>query len=164
MDSIPEASKRVAAAAAHVGMAIEVTEFPAGTKTAPEAAAAVGCELAAIVKSLVFMVDDRPVVALLPGDLRLSPAKLAAAAGGEAARRASLEEARRATGFAPGGTPPFGYPAPLPVYYERRLERHRQLWAAAGTPRTVFAVDFGSLVEAAGAVAADLAEDSAGGG
>ncbi|MGA7272351.1 MAG: YbaK/EbsC family protein, partial [Acidimicrobiia bacterium] len=74
--------QRVVEAAAQAGLVIEVREFPQGTKTAADAAAAIGCEVAAIVKSLVFAVDDEPVVALVPGDRRLEPRRLAEAAGG----------------------------------------------------------------------------------
>ena len=78
-----------------------------------------GCELSAIAKSLVFMVDEVPVVALLSGDTRLDTDRLAATAGGSSARRASLEEARAATGYAAGGTPAFGYSTPVRVFVDR---------------------------------------------
>src|ERR1700752_266257 len=99
----------VAAAAAAEGLAIEVRRFPEGTRTAADAARAVGCEVAQIVKSLVFIVDDRPVVALVSGANRVNLEKLANAAGGTSARRADGDEARAATGFAIGGVPPFGH-------------------------------------------------------
>jgi prolyl-tRNA editing enzyme YbaK/EbsC (Cys-tRNA(Pro) deacylase) len=121
-----------------------VRVFPEGTKTAEDAAAAIGCAVAAIVKSLVFVVDvngvSTPVIALVPGDLRLDTSKLAQAAGGDTARRASLEEVRAATGYAAGGTPPFGHATPLRVFADPRLRRHDPLWAAAGTPTTVFPI------------------------
>lgn len=156
--TLPGATERVVAAALAAGLAINVRTFPEGTKTSAEAAAAVGCPVSAIVKSLVFMVDDRPVVGLLPGDRRLDTAKLAAAAGGLAARRASLDEVRDATGYAAGGTPPFGYPAPVPVYADPGLRRHGEVWAAGGTPTTVFPIALDALVEVSGAVWVDLAE------
>lgn len=136
--TLPAASQRVVAAAESLGLAIEVQEFPAGTKTAADAAAAIGCPVAAIVKSLVFMVDDEPVVALVPGDRRLDPDLLAATAGGGNVRRAGLEEVREATGFAAGGTPPFGYARVLRVFADYELKRHDPVWAAGGTPTTVF--------------------------
>ena len=156
--TIPDASQRVITAGEALGVVVDVSFFPEGTKTSADAAAAIGCELSAIVKSLVFMVDDRPVVALVPGDLRLDPAKLAAALGGEEARRASLEEAREATGFAAGGTPPFGHSEPLPVLADEGLRRHQALWAAAGTPTTVFPIGLDDLIRASGARWADVAE------
>lgn len=142
---MPPASQRVVDAAAAHGVEIDVTEFPEGTKTAVDAANAIGCDVAAIVKSLVFTVDERPVVALVPGDLRLEPSKLAAAAGGSVAARASLETVRQATGFAAGGTPPFGHATDLAVFADPALRRHDPVWAAAGTPRTVFPISIADL-------------------
>ncbi len=154
---LPPASQRVVAAAAALGLDIDVHEFPEGTKTSADAARAVGCEVSAIAKSLVFMVDDRPVVVLMPGDLRLDPAKLARAAGGAAARRASLDEARTATGFGAGGTPAFGHATPIRVFADPQLQRHDEVWSAAGTPTTVYPVALADLIAASGAEWADLA-------
>jgi prolyl-tRNA editing enzyme YbaK/EbsC (Cys-tRNA(Pro) deacylase) len=78
--------------------------------------------------------------------------------GAEAARRATLEEAREATGFAAGGTPPFGYPGPLRVFADLALQRHDLVWAAGGTPTTVFPILLSDLVSAAGAEWVDVAE------
>ncbi len=142
---LPNASQRVAAAASSSGLAIDVRHFPEGTKTAAEAAAAIGCEVAAIVKSLVFTVDREPVVALVPGDRRLDPDKLAQAAGGGSVERASLEVVRRVTGFAAGGTPPFGHATPVPIFADHALRRHDPVWAAAGTPATVFPISLDDL-------------------
>lgn len=156
--SIPPASGRVVEAARALGLDIEIHEFPDGTKTSADAAAAVGCELSAIAKSLVFMADGQAVVAILPGDRRLDTAKLAAVVGAAAVRRASLDEARAATGFAAGGTPAFGYPDRLPVFMDLGLRRHEVVWSAAGTPTTVYPVDRARLLAASGAIEADLAE------
>jgi len=139
---LPSASRRLLDS---VGFAADVHVFPEGTKTAEDAARAIGCEVAAIVKSLVFVVDDDPVVDLVPGDLRLDTAKLAAAAGGTAAKRASLEQVRDATGFAAGGTPPFGHARPLRVFADPALARHDPVWCAAGTPTTVFPISLADL-------------------
>ena len=132
------------------GLNADVRLFPDGTKTAADAAAAIGCDVAAIVKSLVFVVihsdgDEQPVVALVPGDKRLDTAKLAAAAGAVSSRRASLDEVRDATGYAAGGTPPFGYPAPLTVYADPSMKRHDPVWTAGGTPTTVFPISLANL-------------------
>ena len=155
---LPDASNRVIEAARRLGLDLTIHHFPDGTKTSADAAAAVGCELSAIAKSIVFMADERPVVAILPGDRRLDPVKLAKAVGAEKARRASLDEARRATGFAAGGTPAFGYPAPIPVYLDQGLEIHEQVWSAAGTPTTVYPIALADLIRASRARVADLAE------
>jgi prolyl-tRNA editing enzyme YbaK/EbsC (Cys-tRNA(Pro) deacylase) len=146
----------LAAAAARLGLDLEVREFPEGTRTAADAASAIGCEVSAIVKSLVFVAGGRPVVALVPGDRRLDTARLAAAAGATGARRATLDEVREATGFAAGGTPPFGHATPVEVYADTALRRHAEVWAAAGTPTTVFPISPDRLAEAAGAAWADL--------
>lgn len=132
----------------------KVREFPEGTKTAQDAANAIGCPVAAIVKSLVFVVEgdtgSEPVVALVPGDLMLDTGKLAAAAGAVRARRATLEEVRDATGFAAGGTPPFGHARELKVFADPRLKRNDPVWAAGGTPTTVFPIRISELEELSG--------------
>lgn len=134
-----------------LGLEIDIHLFPDGTKTSQDAADAVGCELSAIAKSLVFMVDDSPVVAFLSGDTRLDTAALAAAMGGQEARRATLEEARMHTGFAAGGTPPFGHSTPIPILADRALQRHGDVWSAGGTPTTVFPIALEDLVRVTGA-------------
>ena len=143
--TLPQASERVKAAAFDLGLEISVSEFPAGTKTAADAAAAIGCPVAAIVKSLVFMAGDEPVVALVPGDLRLDPAKLEIETGMSPVRRASLSEVRKATGFAAGGTPPFGHQQPIRVFADEQLRRNDPVWAAGGTPSTVFPISLEDL-------------------
>jgi prolyl-tRNA editing enzyme YbaK/EbsC (Cys-tRNA(Pro) deacylase) len=143
-------------AARAAGVEPEVRRFPEGTKTAGDAARAIGCDVAQIVKSLVFVVDDRPVVAFTSGANRVDPAKLAAAAAGTAARRATPEEARAATGFAVGGTPPFGYPGPVPAYLDPDLLGFEEVWAAAGTPDAVFPLAPEELERVAGAIRADF--------
>ena len=142
---MPSATERVLAAARTSGLHLEVRQFPAGTKTAADAAAAIGCSVAAIVKSLVFVVGQEPVLALVPGDLMLDPKKLEVAAGTGPARRATLEEVRSATGFAAGGTPPFGHIQEIRVFADEALRRNDPVWAAAGTPTTVFAISLRDL-------------------
>lgn len=145
---LPEASQRLMTGTPGFAMAIRF--FPEGTKTAEDAAAAIGCPVAAIVKSLVFVVSDgqgneEPVVALIPGDLRLDPKALASTAGAIDSRRASLEEVRQATGYSAGGTPPFGHLNALRVFADPALRRHDPVWAAAGTPTTVFPISIEDL-------------------
>ena len=138
-------TRRLVEIAAEHGLAMEVADFPEGTKTAVDAAAAIGCDVAAIVKSLVFLVGDKPVVALVPGDRRLDTDALSDVAGGGRVERASLETVREATGYVAGGTPPFGHATPLPVYADIALRRHDPLWAAGGTPSTVFPISIVDL-------------------
>lgn len=139
---LPRASRRLFEA---VDLDAEIRVFPAGTKTAEDAANAIGCPVAAIVKSLVFVVGEEPVVALVPGDLRLDTERLASVAGAAAARRATLDEVKEATGYAAGGTPPFGHARRLRVFADPALRRHDPVWAAAGTPTTVFPISLSDL-------------------
>ena len=135
---------------------IEVRTFPAGTRTAEAAARAVGCDVGQIVKSLVFAVDGRPVVALVSGANRVDLEKLGGVAGGQVVK-ATAELARQATGYAIGGVPPFGHASPLPVFVDRDLLHHQLVWAAAGRPDAVFAIQPQRLAELSAAVPADLA-------
>lgn len=143
-------------AARALGLDLEVREFPQGTRTADDAAAAIGCAVAQIVKSLVFVVDDQAVVALVGGADRLDEARLADAAGGRSARRATADEARLATGYAVGGVPPFGHAQPLRVFVDDALLEHDVVWAAAGTPTRVFAIAPDALIGAAAAAVATV--------
>jgi prolyl-tRNA editing enzyme YbaK/EbsC (Cys-tRNA(Pro) deacylase) len=153
----PPATERVIKAAAERGSTIEPVVFAEGTKTSADAAAQVGCELSAIAKSIVFMVDGQAVVVILSGDRRVDTGKLAQLLGAGDVGRASLEEARRATGFAAGGTPAFGYPHPLTVLIDEGLQRHDEVWSAAGTPTTVYPIALAELVAISGGTFADLA-------
>jgi Cys-tRNA(Pro) deacylase len=153
---------RVAAAAAGAGVTISVRRFPEGTRTAEDAARAVGCAVSQIVKSLVFMADGEPVIALVSGSDRLDPHRLAAAVGAAHVRRADGDEARAATGFAIGGVPPFGHERPLRVVIDERLLLQPEVWAAAGLPDAVFPMLPQDLARVAGAQRAAIAADPAG--
>ena len=109
------------------GVDVFPREFPQGTRTAADAAAAIGVELGQIVKSLVFLVDGRPVVALMSGSNRLDEDRLAAVAGGVKARRADANAAREATGFPIGGVPPFGHRIDVPVFVDQMEEAQATL-------------------------------------
>jgi prolyl-tRNA editing enzyme YbaK/EbsC (Cys-tRNA(Pro) deacylase) len=152
------AIERFTGAARELGIEPQIRRFPEGTKTAADAAAAIGCELAQIVKSLVFMASDRPVIAFTSGANRVDPAKLARVVGATSARRATPEEARDATGFAVGGTPPFGHPQPVRSYVDPALLAFQEIWAAAGTPDSVFPLTPSELQGATGAETADFTE------
>lgn len=155
--SPPNVTAVVEAAKAH-GLAIEVREFPAGTRTADDAAAAIGVDVAQIVKSLAFRVDDRIVMALVSGPDRLDEAKLAAVAGGTEVARADADGVREATGYPIGGVPPFGHRSPLPTFVDRHLLDHDEVWAAAGTPDAVFRITPEELRRTARAEVAVLKE------
>lgn len=151
-------TERVAIAARAAGLEIDIERFPEGTRTAADAARAVGCEVSQIVKSLVFMAGDAPILALVSGANRVDLDKLARAAGTDAVRRADGDEARAATGFGIGGVPPFGHSTPLAVLVDRDLASHDRLWAAAGLPDAVFAIAPDDLVRASGGRVVDIAE------
>lgn len=155
---LPEASRRLLETVP--GLDTEIQFFPEGTKTAADAAAAIGCPVSAIVKSLVFVVVsatiEEPVVALVPGDLRLDTGKLAEVAGADSSRRASLDEVREATGYSAGGTPPFGHSNPVRVFADPELRRNDPVWAAGGTPTTVFAISLTDLDRLASPMWADI--------
>jgi Cys-tRNA(Pro) deacylase len=148
---------RVIAAARDAGIEITVESFPEGTRTAADAARAVGCDVEQIVKSLVFVADESPVIALVSGADRVDVAKLRAAVGADGVRRADGDEARDATGFPIGGIPPFGHTRPLTVLVDRHLLAHEVLWAAAGLPDAVFTIRPDDLVRASGGRVAELA-------
>ena len=152
------AIERFTEAARRLGIEPKIRRFPEGTKTALDAAQAIGCDVAQIVKSLVFMADGHPVIAFTSGANRVDPSKLAEVAGASETRRATPEEARAATGFAVGGTPPFGHPAPVPSYVDPALLAFQEVWAAAGTPDSVFPLPPGELVRATGAEPSDFIE------
>jgi prolyl-tRNA editing enzyme YbaK/EbsC (Cys-tRNA(Pro) deacylase) len=148
--------ERLALSAAALGLHLEPQEFPEGTRTAADAAAAIGCDVAQIVKSLVFLLDGRPVLALVSGANRLDEARLAAALGGGEVGRADADVVREATGFAIGGVPPFGFPEPLPTAIDEDLLALPVAWAAAGTPRDVFPIAPEDLVRATEGTVAPL--------
>ena len=141
---------RVRAGARALGLAIEVRHFPAGTRTAQDAAEAVGCEVGAIVKSLIFAVDERVVLALVSGANQLDEARLAAAAGGLTCRRVTADEVRATTGYPIGGVPPIGLATAVPEFLDEDLLSHDIVWAAAGTPHHVFSVTPTALAAASG--------------
>lgn len=152
------AEERFLSAARQRDLDPEVRHWPEGTRTAADAAAAVGCDISQIVKSLVFVADGTPVVALTSGANRVDVHKLADAVEADGVRKADADEVREATGYAIGGTPPFGYPGPLTVVIDEDLLGHDVVWAAAGTPQTVFPADPGELRDASDAAVADIAE------
>jgi prolyl-tRNA editing enzyme YbaK/EbsC (Cys-tRNA(Pro) deacylase) len=131
----PEPVERVTAYLREAGAEVRVEEFPEGTPTAQAAARAVGCELAEIVKSLVFDCDGRPAVVMVPGDRRADSAKVARAAGSSFARIAGVEEVEDVTGFEPGAVAPFPLPRVERVFIDRTLLGHRLVWIGAGSDR-----------------------------
>ena len=145
--------RAVVDAGAAQGLTIEPRSFPEGTKTAADAAAAIGVEVGQIVKSLVFLVDGEPVMALVAGDNQLDEKKLGALRGGKVSR-ADADAVRAATGFPIGGVPPLGHE--LPVLVDEDLLRWDEVWAAAGTWTDVFPIAPDALVRVSNGTVSDL--------
>ncbi len=149
---------RVRAALARLGVVVEIHEFPVGTRTAQDAARAVGTSVAQIVKSLVFEADGRPVLVLASGANRVDLQKLAGLTGAARVEKATAETIREITGFSIGGVPPVGHLRSLPVYVDKALLAHPVVYAAAGTPKAVFAIAPPDLVRITRGVVGDIAE------
>ena len=144
----PEPVERVSSFLREAGVEARIHEFPDGTASAQDAADAIGCELAQIVKSLVFVCDEQPVVALVPGDRKGDPAKVAQAVDASEARVAKAQEVEDATGFAPGAVAPFPLPSIENVLMDRALYHHDIVWAGAGSAHHIMGIsptDLGRL-------------------
>jgi prolyl-tRNA editing enzyme YbaK/EbsC (Cys-tRNA(Pro) deacylase) len=153
---------RVREALARHGLDMAVRELPQSTRTAPQAAAAIGCELGAIVKSLLFLADGKPALVLVAGDRRADPVLLRTVLGATQVAMANADRVRAETGFTIGGVPPVGHTQPLRVYIDRSLARFEIVWAAAGGPSAIFPIRYDRLVEITeGEVADVIAEEAA---
>ena len=150
------AVERVQEALRRAGLDVEIVELNESTRTAQEAAHAVQAEVAQIVKSLVFMAEADPVLILVSGANRVD-ADLVANTLGRPIRQARAEEVRQATGFAIGGVAPVGLTRELPVYFDSTLLTFDRVWAAAGTPRSVFPIAPGELLRVTGALPISVA-------
>lgn len=147
---------RVVEAARARGLEIVPRRFPDGTKTAADAASAIGVEIGQIVKSLIFAVDGDVVLAYVSGANQLDEKKLAAAAGGLKCSRVDADTVRAATGFPIGGVPPFGHTTHLRIFIDPDLLEFDEVWAAAGTWNDVFGIEPHKLVEASEGLVTDL--------
>jgi Cys-tRNA(Pro) deacylase len=147
---------RVVSAAKERGLEIVTKRFPEGTKTAADAATAIGVTVGQIVKSLVFGVDGEIVMALVSGSNQLDEKKLALAAGGAKCARVDADAVREATGFPIGGVPPFGHSTQLRVFVDPDLLQYDEVWAAAGTWNDNFGAAPADIVRVAGGVVTDL--------
>ena len=157
-DDLPRSARRVRDALLALGLPADIHRLTDSTRTASEAAAAVGCELGAIVKSLVFrgVNTGEPLLALVSGDNRADES-LVAAAGGEPVERPDAAYVRDVTGYSIGGIPPVGHPAPVRTVMDEDLLRFDTVWAAAGNPHAVFPIAPQSLATATGAQVTRLA-------
>jgi prolyl-tRNA editing enzyme YbaK/EbsC (Cys-tRNA(Pro) deacylase) len=136
-------AQRFQARLRELGLDSEVQELADSTRTAQEAADAVGAELGQIVKSLVFVDNDGPLLCLCAGDRRVDTSKL-----GDGVRQAKGNEVRDATGYAIGGVPPLGHDHPVPTVIDTSLRRFETVWCAGGTPHAVFPVETEALIAA----------------
>lgn len=148
---------RVRAFAAERGVTLAVRRFPEGTRTAQDAARAIGTTVERIVKSLVFAASGDVAVVLCSGASRVDESRLAAALRAAAVRRATADEAKEATGYAIGGVPPFAHARPVRVICDRGLLAFDLVWAACGLPDAVFPIAPADLVRLSGAVVSDVA-------
>ena len=159
MSAWPEPVERVTAFLVKAGAEVRVEEFPEGTKTAQDAATAVGCKLGEIVKSLLFECDGRTVLALIPGDKRADTVKIARAAGAESAQVASAERVRALTGVDPGSVSPVPPPEVDRVLVDPHLLLREVVWIGAGSPRHVACLTPSELVRLSRAQQLDLVVD-----
>ncbi|MGH9224226.1 MAG: YbaK/EbsC family protein [Acidimicrobiales bacterium] len=153
--------RQVVEAGKALGVDVHAREFSQSTRTAADAAEAIGVELGQIVKSLVFGVGGdgsaEIVVALVSGDNLLDERKLAAVVGGDEAWREDADTVRETTGYPVGGVPPFGHREPLRVFVDEDLLDYDEVWAAAGTPHVNFPISPNALLRATGGTVCDLA-------
>jgi Cys-tRNA(Pro) deacylase len=156
--ALPPSAERVRQALNALGVFAEIREFPQGTRTAQDAARAIGTTLGQIVKSLVFVADGQPLLVLASGRNRVDAAKVARAAGATRVERADADVVRSATGFAIGGVPPVGHPTPLQTFIDEDLHAYETIYAAAGTPTAIFPITPGDLVRITAGRVIDLAQ------
>lgn len=161
--TLPPSSQQVAQAAAALGYSIEIVEFAQSTRTAQEAADAVGCIVGRIVKSLLFSAAGQPIMCLVSGANQLDEKKLAhlLELPRKQVARADAEFTRASTGFAIGGVSPFGLAVAMPVYLDADLQQYETVWVAAGTPNTAFEMAVKDLINASRAQVADLRREGA---
>ena len=152
----PEAVERVAGVLRAAGVEARIEEFKVPTPTAADAAKAAGCEPAQIVKSLVFLCGEQAVLAMVPGDRRAEPGRVAAAVGRPLAELAGADDVLRVTGFEPGGVSPFPLPGIERVLIDRSLLVQELVWIGAGSRRHLAALAPTDLARVSEAQAADL--------
>jgi prolyl-tRNA editing enzyme YbaK/EbsC (Cys-tRNA(Pro) deacylase) len=140
---------------------IEIKEFPAGTRTAQQAADAVNAPLGSIVKSLMFLAGEKAVLALVAGDQRGDAAKIARLIGAAEARIANADQVRARTSYVIGGVPPVAHSEKLETLVDQSLLRFKTVWAAAGSPNAVFEIETAKLIELSGGRVADIIVQSA---
>ncbi len=149
-ENLPPRSRLVHDALRAAGIGGEIVVLPDAASTAPLAAAALGVEVGAIANSLVFFSDGEPLLVMTSGAHRVDTAALAERLGRGRIQRATPEQVREATGQAIGGVAPTGHPSPLTTVVDEALAAYPEIWAAGGTPHTVFPLTFDDLVRLTG--------------
>ena len=149
-ENLPARSRLVHEALRAAGIAGEIVVLPDAASTAALAAAALGVEVGAIANSLVFWSDDAPLLVMTSGAHRVDTTALAERLGRGDIRRATPDQVREATGQAIGGVAPTGHPAPLVTIVDEALAAYSEIWAAGGTPHTVFPLTYDELVRLTG--------------
>lgn len=155
---VSAATDRVREALAVYGVPCEVMEFPQGTRSATDAARAIGTTLGQIVKSLVFLADGKPILVLASGRNRVDTGKLSRVSRASRIERADADRVRAETGFAVGGVPPVGHTTALPTFVDVDLLAYETVYAAAGTPTAIFPIAPSALVQVTAGRTVDLAE------
>ncbi|MFJ2541983.1 YbaK/EbsC family protein [Microbacterium sp. NPDC087589] len=145
MNDLPERSRLVQQHLIDAGVTAEIRILPDSARTAPEAAAAIGCDVSVIANSLVFVADGTPVLVMTSGGHRVDLAVLARSTGAATIAMAPASVVREATGQAIGGVAPVGHPTRLRTYIDEDLRKHGEIWAAAGHPHTVMPLTFETL-------------------
>ena len=160
-ERLPASAQRVqdALAATSSASADGVRQLSVSARTAAEAAQALGCEVGAIANSLIFMADETPLLVMTSGAHRVDVDALTRRLGRSRIRRAAPAEVRAATGQAIGGVAPVGHPAPIETVVDTDLEHYERIWAAAGTPHSVFPTTFKELLQLTGGAAMSVAAD-----
>ena len=158
MTELHPTAKKFAESAKSLGLEVEIRQFGGTTRTAEDAASAIGCSVGQIVKSLVFLVDGEAVMALVSGPNRLDEKKLAAlcGVGRKKVKRADADKVREVTGYSIGGVPPFAHLAKLRTFIDEDFKQYPVIWAAAGTSNAVFAIAPDVLIEIIRGDAVDL--------
>lgn len=161
---LPASAQKVrdALAAVDAEAAAGVRQLPVSARTAAEAAQALGCEIGAIANSLIFMADEKPLLVMTSGAHRVAVDALTRRLRKAEIRRATPSEVRAATGQVIGGVAPVGHPAPVETIVDTDLERYERIWAAAGTPHSVFPTTFKGLLQLTGGAAMPVADEARG--
>ncbi|SER96895.1 Cys-tRNA(Pro) deacylase, prolyl-tRNA editing enzyme YbaK/EbsC [Propionibacterium cyclohexanicum] len=156
---LPQRSQVVQQRLDKAGIPGRVRELPDSTRTAADAASALDCEVGAIASSLLFLADGQPVLVMTSGRHRVDTDHLARQLGATSVTMAPAKLVREITGQAIGGVSPVGHPAPVRTVVDEALEDYEVIWAAGGTPHTVFPLTFADLVAITGGTPIRVAED-----